>query len=378
MRGRAPYLIFASCLGAAIALLVYRFGVMPLGWNAPAAKAFTWAPAVLVLAPWQLVHQSERKQWPWGAAVATSLASFVAVMLIAYFALPSPARSRLVPRSLPGMTVSLPSGKQQIAELKYENGQLLLSDVESAGGVLSLHWRAGGADSEEETALLIKSTQEAVKGVRGRTEKWRGPGGASTTVILVDTYKGTVSTATVTCGARRVVFSAMGIDEMQELLRRVLRSFVCQPDPAEDAALHGLPWIWSPPDAWEVQDELGSTFTDGESVVSVGRVGSKPTADAWRLTAKTLFTADGGQVELGEVLGHQISFKATDEEGIRTVGWMRHVSCPRGDVVISVLVDDNAESKAALAAIDAMIQAHGRCLNEGEPAPRWPVPAPAE
>ncbi len=371
--GRAPYLLFASLIGGASAILLYRFAVMPPGWEPP--TVFTAAPPALAAGSW-LVRQTMTKgaPWPWPLVVAMSFASLCVVMLIAYLTVPSPARSALVARSLPGMTVSLPSGKEEIAELEYEAGSLLLSNVASTGGVIALRWNVGPMDDEDEQAFQLDVIQKSVNGVSGRAEKWPGPGKTSTTAYLADTAGGTAVNVTLACGARRVVFSTLGIDAMQELLRRVLRSFVCQPDLAKDQALSGLPWILSPPQGWEAQDEAGSLFSDGQNMVRLERMGRPPPLDVLRRVMELSLARDGGQAEVVELEGEQLSFKATDKSGLKRVGWSRYVTCPRGKVLVTALVAAEPSPDAALAAIDRMVK-DGRCLRDGEPAPRWPVPA---
>lgn len=374
MAGRAPYLIFASFLGAAIALLVYRFGVMSLAWDPPEAKVFTFAPAVMVIASWQLVRQTEVKQWPWVSVVATSLASFGAVMLISYFALPSPARSELVARQLPGMTVSLPSGKEDTAELGYASGELTLSNVAHAGGVISVRWSPGEVEESADLELLAQALESAAKGKGRRVEQWPGPGGSSISAILVETKKGTMAATFVACGERRVFFNGMGDDALHALFRRVIRSFVCQPDPAKEEAMSGMPWtLASLPEGWQAYDEKGGRFSNGESHVAVEQIEKPWSVEVVRLSVEMAFGKSGAKVVVGPLQDDRMALEITDEDE-DLVGWIRQFACPRG----AVLVISIAMTEEVRAATDELVKSSGRCLNEGEPAPRWPVAEESE
>ncbi len=373
MSGRAPYL-FAFFLGAAIALLVYRFGVLPLSWDVPQAQLLTVVAVVLVFASWRLIRQTEPAQWPRTSMVTTALASFAAVMLIATFAVPSPVDSPLIARRLPGMTVSLPSGKEEKAELAYQSGEVMLSDVADSGGVIGVRWAPGKASDEKEaTDLLVRGFEASVKKEDLRVEQWPGPGGAAKLVILIEREKGAMTLALLPCGERRVFLTALGNDNVRALLRRVLRSFVCQPDPAQEHAMSGLPWTLTLPEGWHADREDGGHFSNGESQLVVERSENPASADLVRVSMETLFGSNGAKVVVGPLKDDRFSLEITNESG-KMLGWIRQLSCPQGSVTVYSL----AVTEAARDAADQLVKDAGRCLAAGEAAPRWTVPEEAQ
>lgn len=365
MPGRILYALVAACWGAAIALLVYRFAVMPPVWSAPVAKVFELGPPALAVVSWVLRQLAKGRRWPWPSMVAALILSFGAVMLIATLAVPGPGRAELVARSLPGMTVSLPSGKEERARLDYGSGELVLSKVAFSGGVISITWSPGTVGDDEAKALSIAAAGVA-EGTGRRVEKWPGPGDAPTLTMLVETPKGTLIMSILSCGKRRVFLNSVG---NEELFRRVLRSFVCQPDPAKDQALGGLPWTLALPEGWKADDETGSVFYSEQGVVSVQRMSSDPSPDNIRKIMTLVFTSEGAQAVIGELSGDRFPLEVTEPDGAKMIGWIRWIPCPQG----SVLVVSFASTETTLAAVDQVVKEQGRCLKQGEPAPRWPA-----
>ena len=373
MPSRAPYLVFSSFLGAAIALLVYRFGVLPFSWGSPQAKLLVVAAVILIVSSWRLIRQTERAQWPKAAMAATAVACFAAVMLIATFAVPGPAHSALIARSLPGMTVSLPSGKEEKAELEYRSGEVILTNVADSGGVIAVRWTPGKSGSEDDVDVLGKAFEASVNGHGRRVERWPGPGGAATPVILVETKEGAMVFSFLACGERRVFLTALGNDTVHALFRRVLRSFVCQPDPAKEQAISGLPWTVTLPESWHATSEDGSRFSDGKSGLVVDRIAMHMKADDVRIVMEMLFGTEGAKAVVGPLVEGRFSLEVIGES-YKMLGWIRQVSCPQGSVIIISF----AVTEAARDAVDQLVKDAGRCLTADEAAPRWTVPEEAQ
>jgi hypothetical protein len=260
MSGRAPYLVFAACLGAAVGLLVHRFGVMPLRWDSPLARVFEIGAAILIAVSWQVMRHVQPKKWPWGAMAGVLVAAGVAVALIASLLIPRAGGSPdgFKPQQLPGMSLSLPAGVEKRKTVGYASGELVLAEVASKSGVLSVRWLPG-AVNDEEVEIVAKLAEESVQGTERRIEKWKGPGTTEVPTIVLRTAGGPMATSLIGCGLRRIAITSVGTELMKTVHQQVLSSFVCAPEAAREAELQGMPWILVA-DGWRALDETAPTW----------------------------------------------------------------------------------------------------------------------
>lgn len=364
MSGRAPYLVFAACLGAAVGLLVHRFGVMPLRWDSPLARIFEIGAAILVAVSWQVMRHVQPKRWPWGAMAGVVVASGGAVALISSLLIPRGGGSAdgLTPTKLPGMSLSLPAGVEKRKTVGYATGELVLAEVASKSGVLSVRWLPG-AVNDEEVEIVAKLAEESVQGTERRIEKWKGPSGADVPTIVLRTAGGPMATSLVGCGLRRIAITSVGAELMKTVHQQVLASFVCAPEAAREAELQGMPWILVA-DGWRALDETGATYTDGTNLVTVVRTPAGLDKDGLRTLVAGVIAANGGQAVVDDAEGDRFPLEV--KEGANTfTGWVSPVKCPTGEVAVLALVED----PAALAALTETVTKQGRCLKVGEARP---------
>src|SRR4051812_29757095 len=111
MTDRARYLGFAACLGAGLALLIYRFAVLGFMWDGPAKNVLQIGAPVLIVVGSQLVRGVQDKTKPWLLMIVTAVVGGSVAWGVCTQAVPGLARARLAQRELPGFSIGLPSGK---------------------------------------------------------------------------------------------------------------------------------------------------------------------------------------------------------------------------------------------------------------------------
>ncbi len=277
-------------------------------------------------------------------------------------------------RSLPGMSIDLPPGKEDRVVLDYTGGGVWLSNVASTDGQITVRWAPREARDGSGTGIedVAKGMEVVVNGKNRRIERWPGRGGALTPTILIDLPKGTMAMAFLVCGGRTLFVTGVGDTALHALVRRMLGTFVCQPDPVKEAVLDALPWTVTLPEGWQARDKLGKTFSNGASTVLVYRMPSLRAPISFGRVMEMLFTSSGLQAVVGELDDGRYPFEFTLQTGQKTRSWLHHFVCPQGEVAVLAI----GEAAEALAAADQLVKAKGRCLNAGEAAPIWPVPAP--
>src|SRR3954465_13265763 len=109
MSSRGAYIIASTAWGAAIGILLYRFGVLGLAWSSSSNFMFPAVAAALFFTGRTLTRDEDApsNKLP---LVGAGVVGVGAAMGIAFLAVPPLAQSRLTTHAFPGFTLDLPSG----------------------------------------------------------------------------------------------------------------------------------------------------------------------------------------------------------------------------------------------------------------------------
>lgn len=363
MSDRVRYLGFAACLGAGIALLVYRFAVMGLVWDAPAKNVLQIASPVLIVVGAQLLRPIAKKRYPVLLMLVAAAAGFGVAFGICFGAIKSLDDAPLTTRALPGFSIGLPSGTTARENLGYSEGAVQLDAVAGTGNVVRIGWEPGRLFDDSEVEMIAKGI-----GSMGHTpiEHGKGPQGEPTVSLTIDTEKGPIRTIVTTCGGRRIMIM---VSESASLARRIADTVACHPDPAKESSVDRMPWMTTLPDGWfAAPAQKGQlALTDGDSVLLARAIEKLPERAELPTLLQKLMAAAGVDMTIGAWTGDRFPVHATIE-GKAYVGWAMPVDCKTSAVLLLGFGRDEAAADAI-----AAFAAKGHCLADGETTPVWPA-----
>jgi hypothetical protein len=361
---RFPYLAFAACLGVALALVGYRFAMMPLGWTGPVHAVFEYGAPGAAIGGWIAVR-GQPGPWPRLAMVLAFVAGAVLAFAAAYVLVPSPARAHLTTRELPGFSIDLPPGDTKRENLDYATGSLEIVDVGGGGGVFGVTWQAGQPTSRDELATAAKALLGIVGAASDRIERMSGPGGKPIDVVALSTGKGTMWAGLVPCGGRELFVVAAG-NGSESLFERVLPTIACHPDPAREATLGDLPLAIDMPAGWtKTLDASGAQqLTDGARLVLIKTIAAVPADADLPKVFQPLFAAFGLTATIGDKRGDLFPFDG-HASADRVSGFFMPVTCERGSVIVLGFANDQASADE----LAALVRAKRRCTPVRATAP---------
>ncbi len=344
-----PYVAFAACLGAALGLVAYRFGVMPIGWNGDAKTVLEYGAPMLGIGGW-LAVRGRTGRWPLAAMVPALAAGGALAFAAAYVFVPSPARAVLTTRELPGFAIDLPSGDRRAEVLDYATGRLQLVDVAGAGGVLDVQWEPGEAIGPDDLALFGSAFGGLVGGRGAHPMTMRGRDGKPIDAFALDSAKGTILVAVLPCGARRFAIMVGG-EGAESLERRIVASVVCHPDPARERELDASPLAIDLPAGWKrvPGDPSLVQLTDGSSGLLLKTITATNDERDLPTVLTGIMRAMGQPLAIGDERGDSFPLSGT-LDGQPVVGWVRVVPCGQKSVVVFEMSSDQtaAEQVATL------------------------------
>ncbi|HEY5922205.1 MAG TPA: hypothetical protein VIV11_11065, partial [Kofleriaceae bacterium] len=227
-------------------------------------------------------------------------------------------------------------------------------------------------------AHAMSGVLQSAKGVESSPSitTLRGPNGEAVKTAIVDAgNRGKLTMSSLSCGTRNIMVATMGHhDEVATLHQRVVASFTCKPDPAQEpaATLH-FPLVLDLP-GWYAEyheaDQIG--ITDGENGHLTLRTMPRTLNVDLAQVVKPMFEAAGAQnVEVGVMRDGRIPIKVA-VDGETALGWVKHVKCPTTDAFVIAIASDDATA-------DLLHQrvSEARCIAKGEPPQQWPPAPPA-
>ncbi len=370
MQSRTPYFVFAACLGVVVALGIYRFGVMPIGWRSPVAQVFQIGAPVLLFGAWQLVKPIENRQWPIALMIPFGLLGAGLAFGGAWLIAPPLGYARLTTRDLPGFSIGFPSGDVKRETLDYSTGKLELVDVMGSGSVSSVQWEPGGGVTDADLEIYTRGIADAVDGKLEASSKDVGPGGTEVRSFTISTKKGPIFVSITHCGGRRLHVMNGGDADMETLQRRMLATLECHPDSAKEATLGVIPWTIELTSEWSrnPSDPGQIELTSGENGLYVRTMVGAVDHEGLPKVLGSLFETLGAKIVMDGWRDERLLMHGT-ADGQAMVGWAMPFNCPGGTVLVLPFAT-NGDGADALA---KLVNAKGRCLRPNEPAPAWPA-----
>ena len=378
MTGR--YIAASILIGVALGALVYRYGMLPLGWSSPMRHVFTGGAIGLAVGAHALIRDGKaREPDAKRPAVPPLLALGALGVLVAfgvsYLAFPGLARASIEQREFPGFSLALPKGEVIEDSFVYANGKYTAKNVADAGGVVIVQWQLGTPMTPEELKLVANLMGPALgKKIDGtaRTTTVPGSDGKPVDTILYGGGGGSFTLSMLTCGNRQVLVATGGGSSTLELQKRVIASFQCKPDPKQEAtAAVEIPLVLDLPGWYMAVREIDQIqITDGVTGNLTMRTFPRDFKVDLADVLGPIFKAAGIDVKVGEKVGERVPL--TLSEGSDSIdGWATLKPCPTGTAMVLGLADTPEQLDQLYERVRT-----ARCLRPGEPAQQWPDPPP--
>lgn len=368
---RGFYLLASVFAGAAVGLVLYRYGMLPFVWKSKGSFLFPGLAAGLGVAAHSVVKNRDgRPAFPllalgglFGAAAAFGLA---------FLAVPSLGRAAPTVHELPGFSIGLPPGDVPDQKFfEYDVGKLMVKNVGGSGGVIAVSWE-GGAPSREDLELAAKALGPAMGATGVPTiVTMYGPRGTAVDTILIDSDKSPMRLSFLPCGSRRVMIATMAGSETETVHARALPTLVCKPDPKRETLTPGMVPLVAELPGWFAteRDPNQVVLSDGSGMVLLKTMTASPSGVEDMVVP--MFNAIGWKLAVTGHAGGRTLVSGTIE-GELVHGWVRSVSCGTQAVMIVAL----ATSLEGADKLATQLQS-ARCLRHGETPTAWPDP-PAE
>jgi hypothetical protein len=217
--------------------------------------------------------------------------------------------------------------------------------------------------------LMVKAL--GVKGSASVTTM-PGPGGKPADTIAFGGEDGSMLMSQLGCGVRQVLVATVGVRMPRRLHERILASFECRPDPAQEgSAKLTVPLVLDLP-GWHLaarEPDLVQ-ITDGATAQLTMRPLPPGLKIDLEMMIEPIFKAAGVQGRVTKRDGDRISITMSDGSDSLD-GWVRLVPCPTGTTMVLALAADQAT-------LDRIYERVGgaRCLRPGEKPQEWPAPPP--
>ena len=368
--------IAASMWGIALGTFAYRYAMLPLEWSSSWRHILTGGAIGLAVgghALWRQGRDGGAKRPAIAVLIALGLAGAAAAFGAAYLAFPTVDRAPIAKRALPGFDLALPSGTTVEDRGDYSSGKLILKDVAHARGVVVVQWEPSAPLEPAELKAVAQLLGAALgkANAEARLSTLPGPDGKPADTILFGDDDVSFVMSALPCGARLVLIATGGASDTLGLQKRVLASFVCRADPAQDANVGlTMPLVFDLP-GWyaEVREPDQIQVTDGLTGTLTMRPVSGASANVPldKLLAVS-FEAAGVDVKIGATDGDRVRLTMTDA-GDTVHGWGRIFACPRTSALVLGIALDEAGADALYQRVKT-----ARCLRDGEPPQQWPDP----
>lgn len=368
---RGFYLLGSVFAGAALGLVLYRFGMLPFAWKAKGSFLFPGLAAGLGVAARSVVKNREGR--PGAPLLALGvLFGAGAAFGLAFLAVPSLGHARPTVHELPGFSIGLPPGDvpdQRFFE--YDVGKLMVKNIGGAGGVIAVSWE-GGAPSREDLELAAKALGPSM-GVTGipTIVTMSGPRGTAVDTVVIESDKSPMRLSFLPCGARRVMIATMAGSDTETVHARTLPTLVCKPDPKLETLTPGVVPLVADLPGWFAteRDPNQVVLSDGSGIMLLKTMTATPSGIEDMVVP--MFNAIGWKLA---VTGHEggRTLVSGTIEGQLVHGWVRSLSCgTQAVMIVAIATDLDGAGKLATQLQSA------RCVRHGEAPTAWPDP-PAE
>jgi hypothetical protein len=375
MSGRVAILVPALLWGLALGLVAYRFGVLPF----ILASRLTWlVPGLsvgLFMGGLQLFRQRPKRTrrsepFPLMPMLGVGGAGFAVSFGIMYVAFPSLSRTPLTKRALPGFSLALPAG-DSTEQLGYPTGNVMLKRVGDGTGVVMVQWEPGGAMTADELQMIAPIAAKAITKEHGTAKVISivGPGKKPLETIVFDTDTLDMELSMLACGVRHVLIASAADTDLALLHQRIVSSFECKPDPAQEATAHELPFpLALELPGWHLvarDEEVTQISSDSASLVLRTLPATLTMPDLASFIGPA-FEQSGAHVTIVEK--HDELIKVRLDEGSESgAGWVGLFHCPTGIALVLGLSNTDAIAMEVYNRVKAT-----RCLKPGEPPTTWP------
>lgn len=372
VRAMKRYAAVAAMWGVALGLLAYRYGMLPFMWTSGWKHILPGIAIGLAVAGQQLLRQPDetRRERPaLPLLIAIGAAGALLAFGLSYLAFPTLDRISIEKREFPGFSIALPSGDVHEDRGDYSTGKLALKNAGGVKGVVIVAWEPGTGMTGDELKvvgeLMVKTLDQSATATM---TKVAGPDGKPVETVM---FRGDAALAmsVLTCGKRNVVIATGGSDPAMGLHGRVIASFVCKPDPTQDAAAKmTFPLVIDLP-GWYVSENEPDQIqiTDGQNALVLRAQDRDLNVDIG-VIVEPMFKAAGVDGKITSRQGDRVNL--TMSEGQESMdGWVRLVKCPTASAFVMALgtSQDNLDFL-----YDRVTKA--RCLRDGESAQQWPSP----
>ncbi len=364
MSNRAAYALAFACWGAAIGVVIYRVAILGLAGMGD-GYGFLGAAVGLAFLGRMAVRNQDRPSIP--PLLIAGVAGLGLALAATYVIVPPLGSSRLSTHQFPGFTVDLPSGEIRSEDNSYQSGKLALA-INDAPMVALVQWEPGADFSDDELTMIATGVGAAAGGIKP---------GAVTTVegvptVEVSTDKGLFEVSMKKCGARHVAIATGGGDGIAKLHRRIVASFQCHPDAAQETATASVdfPLALDVP-GWQqvVHDNQQIQLAKGHALLVLERTTANSDPQSLSVLAPML-KSQGLDVTVGAVVGDRAPMTMKDGDKTLT-GFALLKSCSTASGLVFALASDDQSMPMLQQIADS-----ARCLKPGEPAQKFEAATP--
>ena len=381
MSARTSLYLAAVLWGISLSLFAYRFAVLPLSWHSPLRIVFPGLSVGLFVGALQIVRMRPKESvaltsssgryrrsqpLPMGAMLGLFAAGFAPTFALLWVALPPLSHSPLTKRDLPGFSIGLPKGETASETIGYPAGSVMLEKVGDGSGVVVISWEPGGNLTQDELRAMMPLFAKSVTQDSGTTKlvSVAGPSGKPIDTIVFDTDNLDMELSMLTCGVRHVLIATAAGSGVMPLHQRIVASFACHPDPAQEATATSLafPLALELP-GWHLvarDEEVTQISSDDASLVLRTLPPAIKTPDLASFIGPA-FEQTGAHVEIVDKTGSDFIKVKLEDQGDTGMGWVALFRCPTGTALVLGLGHDDATVTALYAKIKA-----ARCLKSGE------------
>jgi hypothetical protein len=385
--GRASLFVASLLWGVSFGLLAYRFVVMPLFWHSPMRIVLPGVAAGLFMGGLQIARTRKKEPTagtsgrhrrsepsPLMAMLGLFALGFAPPFATMWFAFPPLARSPLTKRDLPGFSIALPSGEKAAEAIAYPAGSVMLKRVGDGSGVVVISWEPGGNLTRDELHAMMpiftKAMAIADHGGDTRLGSVAGPGGKPIDTVSFDTDTLDLELSMFACGVRHVMIATAADRDALALHLRIIATFQCTPDPAQEATATSLAFPLALELAgWHLvahDDEVTQISSDDASLVLRTLPPALKTPDLASFIGPA-FEQTGAHVEIVDKRGDDYIKVKLEDHGDSGMGWVALFHCPTGIALVLGLAHDDATVTELYEKVKA-----SRCLRPGEKPTDFP------
>jgi hypothetical protein len=378
---RASLFVGSLLWGVSLSLFAYRFAVLPLSWHSPLRIVFPGLSVGLFVGALQIVRVRPKESvaatsssgryrrsqpLPMGAMLGLFALGFLPTFALLWVLLPPLSHSPLTKRELPGFSIALPKGETASETIGYPAGSVMLQHVGDGSGVVVISWEPGGNLTQDELRAMMPLFAKSVTQDSGTTKlgSVAGPDGKPIDTIVFDTDNLDMELTMLPCGVRHVMIATAAGSGVMPLHQRIVASFSCHPDTAQEATATSLafPLALDLP-GWHLvahDDEVTQISSDDASLVLRTLPPAIKTPDLATFIGPA-FEQTGAHVEIVDKSGGDFIKVKLEDQGDTGMGWVALFRCPTGTALVLGLGHDDKTVTALYAAIKAT-----RCLKSGE------------